>query len=259
MDETIQIRVHGEASQPTLIYLPGMHGDWTLVSSFRAALNGQTRFVEVTYPRTTNWSLAQYATAVTEAVRANRISQGWLIAESFSSQVAWAILDRAEQNGFQMQGLILAGGFVRHPVLAAVYFARSVNRAVPMWLLKKACGFYARYAKFRHRRAPETLACISKFVENRATEADRRAVCHRYTIIAQNDFRPMARQARVPVYQLCGFFDPIVPWPFVQPWLKRHCPGFREWKVVWGADHNVLGTAPQASAECVLRWIRTPA
>ena len=52
MAEELQLRIHGEASLPTLIYLPGLHGDWTLIGGFRHALGGRVRFVEVTYPRT---------------------------------------------------------------------------------------------------------------------------------------------------------------------------------------------------------------
>src|SRR6185503_7175384 len=137
--------------------------------------------------------------------------------------VAWELLDQPGQNRFQVQGIILAGGFVRHPLMWAVYLARSLNRAIPMWLLKRACWVYGTYAKFRHRQAPETLDCISEFVRNRTIEADRRAICHRYDLIAQNDFRRIASQVRLPVYQLCGFLDPIVPWPFVRFWLKANC------------------------------------
>src|SRR4029079_1896191 len=90
MQEQIQIRVHGEANQPTLIYLPGLHGDWTLVSSFRAALKNRVRFVEITYPRTIVWSLHEYAAAVAIALGAHQIHQGWVLAESYGSQVAWA-------------------------------------------------------------------------------------------------------------------------------------------------------------------------
>src|SRR5438477_6456111 len=156
MENQIQIRIHGEPGKPTLIYLPGMHGDWTLVSSFRAALNGQVRFVEFTYPRTGTWSLCDYADAVTNALASHQIHQGWLLAESFSSQVAWAILQRAGQNGFRMEGLILSGGFVRHPIMAEVHLARFLNRAMPLWMVKLFCAMYARYAKLRHRHAPET-------------------------------------------------------------------------------------------------------
>ena len=253
MENQIQIRIHGEPGQPTLIYLPGMHGDWTLVSSFRAALNERVRFVEITYPRTTEWSLCDYADAVTNALASHQINQGWLLAESFSSQVAWAILQRAGQNGFRMEGL--SGGFVRHPIMAEVHLARLLNRAMPLWTVKLFCAVYARYATLRHRHAPETLACTSEFVKNRTNEADRQAICHRYDLIIQNDLRAVARQARLPVFQLAGFFDPVVPWPFVQPWLKKNCPGFREWKLIWRADHNALGTAPRVAAEWVLRWM----
>ena len=61
MTDALQMRVHGDASLPTLVYLPGLHGDWTLVSSFRAAIAGRVRFVEFTYPLTTTWSLDDYA------------------------------------------------------------------------------------------------------------------------------------------------------------------------------------------------------
>ena len=112
MPEELQIRIHGEASLPTLVYLPGLHGDWTLVSSFRKAVFGRVRFIEFTYPRTLTWSLDDYATAVDSALLENGITSGWLLAESFSSQVAWPI---AEKGRLETKGIILAGGFVRHP------------------------------------------------------------------------------------------------------------------------------------------------
>ena len=59
-----QLRIHGDASLPTLIYLPGLHGDWTLVGGFREAVDGRVRFVEMTYPRTLTWSLDDYAAAI---------------------------------------------------------------------------------------------------------------------------------------------------------------------------------------------------
>ena len=71
VEERIQIQIHGEAPNPALIYLPGMHGDWSLISSFRAALSGRVRLVEITYPPTTEWNLDRYADAVTDALAAS--------------------------------------------------------------------------------------------------------------------------------------------------------------------------------------------
>jgi hypothetical protein len=85
--DNLQVRIHGDPDQPTLIYLPGIHGDWTLITSFRLRMQGRVRFVEFSYPRTLTWTLADYATAVLGALKSNGISEGWLLGESFSSQV----------------------------------------------------------------------------------------------------------------------------------------------------------------------------
>ena len=317
MTDDLKMRVHGDASLPTLVYLPGLHGDWTLVSSFRVAIAGRARFVEFTYPRTTTWSLDDYARGIEEMLLAQGIERGWLLGESFGSQPAWQIVKRfhdaqdtqhafrltpypsqegshpldslgrntaatersqhsdaldqfpsregsgagsssnriGDPVGFRTQGLILAGGFVRHPVIWAVRMAGRVSSAIPLWFVKLFCAVYARYARFRHNRAPETLASIGEFVANRTMEADRQAIVHRYTLIAENDLRLVARQTEFPVFYLAGLVDPLVPWCHVRWWLRKNCPGYRGGKTMWRADHNVLGTAPQRSAELIMAWI----
>jgi len=154
-----------------------------------------------------------------------------------------------------VRGIILSGGFVRYPYSIVVRFARAINRALPLWLIKLVCWCYGRYAVLRHRRAPETLASVSEFVRRRSEKSDRQAICYRYDLILQSDPRQLAQKGAVPVYQLCGLVDPIVPWVPVRRWLKRHCPKHSQWRLVWRADHNVLGTAPRTAAEQVLRWI----
>jgi pimeloyl-ACP methyl ester carboxylesterase len=279
MVEELQIRVHGTPDQRTLVYLPGIHGDWTLVSSFRAALAGRVRFVEFTYPRSLTWSLDEYAAAIEDALLANELKQGWVLGESFGSQVAWPFVARnatsisgphkravinpavaraktseCESERFQIKGLILAGGFVRYPVRWGLLLARRFCRDVSLTWLTRLLSFYAKYAKFRHRHAPETLASIAEFIERR-TELDRQAAAHRLSLIHQYDPSAIARQTRLPVYSLSGFFDPIVPWWQVRPWLRRNCPGYHGGKTILRADHNVLGTAPQIAADQVAKWI----
>src|SRR5262245_18378414 len=200
--EHLQIRVQGDASQPTLVYLPGMHGDWTLVSSFRAMVAGRVRFVEFTYSQTATESLDDYAHGIENALLENGVTEGWLIGESFGSQPAWQLIKRSLEKvrarhavkavsvpshaasrrsdardgtglefseaavgapaEFQPQGLILAGGFARHPTIWAVRMAHRVSGCVPLRAVKLFCRVYAWYAKFRHRRAPEPLSCIQE-------------------------------------------------------------------------------------------------
>jgi pimeloyl-ACP methyl ester carboxylesterase len=251
MDQTIQVRIHGDKTVPTLIYLPGLHGNWTLVGSFRQALAGRVRFVEMTYPPTLTWSLVDYAHSVESILANHGITHGWLLAESFSSQVVWAMLARAR---FKAEGLILAGGFVRHPAQWGARLAERVAADIPFALLTSILFGYAKVARIRFRHSPETIAGIQEFIA-RLTEEERRAARHRLHLVAQNDPREIARQALVPVYALTGVLDPVVLWPWVRSWLKKNCPALKDYRIFWWADHNVLGTAPQAAADQVVRWV----
>lgn len=251
MAEQIQIRVDDAAGLTNLVYLPGLHGDWTLIGGFRKHVEGHAQFAQITYPRTLDWSLDEYAAGVEAALKSRRIEHGWLLAESFGSQVAWAMLGRGQ---FRAEGVVLAGGFVRHPARWAARLAERVTGRIPLSLMVRIMFGYARIARFRYRRSPATLAGIQEFIARR-TELDRQAAVHRLHLVAHNDPGPIARLTRVPVYGLAGFIDPIVPWFRVRRWLRQNCPAFKEFRIIRGADHNVLSTAPQKSAAQVLVWM----
>ncbi len=247
----LQMRVHGDRARPALVYLPGLHGDWTLVGSFRAALANRVCFVEFTYPRTLTWTLADHARAIGERLLDQGIARGWLLGESFGSQVAWAII-QAKQ--FPVDGLVLAGGFVRHPLPWGVRLLRFAA-ARTSWRGRQALLIgYLKYAPIRHRRAPETRRDINEFAARR-NEADWAAAGHRLDLIAQSDPSHIARRATMPIYYLAGLVDPLVPWPWVRLWLRRHCASYCGGRTFWAADHNVLGTAPKGAAVQVLRWM----
>ncbi len=257
----MELRRHGDATLPALIYLPGLHGDWTLISSFRQAVEGRVHFVELAYPRAVTPSLADLARAILTGLQAQGITTGWLLAESFGSQVAWAMLQEIQSPGlhgavqFTPAGLILAGGFVRHPVIPGVRLAKVFCAETPPWFLRLFLWVYPKYARFRHRRAPETLRDIAEFVVRRQTPGDREAMAHRLNLIAAADFRALARTTRVPVYSLTGFWDPIVFWWPVRAWLRHECPALRGDRLLFWADHTVLATQPDASAQQVLAWM----
>lgn len=253
MSEILQIRIDGDAALPTLIYLPGLHGDWTLVASFRRQVESKVRFVEFIYPRTLTWSLEDYARAIDTALADRGITRGWLLGESFGSQVLWSIVGLKESR-FQPQGLILAGGFVRHPMQWGVRLARRMGGQVSLTWLTRALFWYAKFARVRHRNAQETLASIDEFIARR-TELDRDAAVHRLNLIEQNDLRAISQKTSLPVFALTGFWDPVVLWPPVFRWLGGNCPGFGGKRVLGRADHNVLGTAPREAAEQVVAWM----
>jgi len=256
MSEELQVRVHGADSLPTLVYLPGLHGDWTLVGRFRKALRSRVRFVEITYPRTLTWSLDDYAAGVETELAHLGITSGWLLAESFSSQVLWPLLSRKR---FHAEGVILAGGFVRHPIIWAVRLAEYFCGAISLGLLTRILFGYARIARLRQRRSSEARAALDEFLARR-TRLDQQAAKHRLHLLTRSDPCEIARNTNVPVYAITGLFDPIVPWPWVRKWLLKNCPALKEYRIVKRSDHNVLGNASETAAAYVIRWmnISTP-
>jgi pimeloyl-ACP methyl ester carboxylesterase len=251
MSEEIEIRVFGEATLPTLIYLPGMHGDWTLIPAFRTALQSRARFVEVTYPRTVTWTMQDYGRAINDGLEKAGIASGWLLAESFGSQLAWELI---RESRFQVEGLILAAGFVKHPLKLGPGILRRVGQCVPMGVYWAMMNAQSLSLRMQHWRLPEAVAAAREFVARR-TALDREAMRHRLALLDGYDPRNVARETKVPVYYLAGAFDPLVPWPLVRRWLRKHCPGYRGGRTVWLAHHNVLAVAPATCARFVLGWM----
>jgi len=252
MPEEIELRIDGDASRPVLIYLPGVHGDWTMSGNLSRCLQGRVRLVIVTYPRTLTWSLEDYAAAVEAALAAADLRQGWLLGESFSSQVVWALLGRAR---FGVTGIILAGGFVRYPMPWAVRPVRGLCRwSVWRWFIPIYRG-YGKLFRWKESRDPAARTELDAFIARR-TPLDFQAMRHRLDLIAANDPRAVARRTTVPVFGLTGLVDPIVPWAFVRRWLRRNCPVLRDYRVIPGADHNVLNMAAPAAAKLILRWMQ---
>jgi len=261
----LKVRIYDEGVDPVIVYLPGLHGDWTLLAGFRRALAGRACLVEFSYPHRSDVSLEGYAHEILASLRERGLKRAWLLAESFGSQVAWSLIAQLARDsnkphalsasGFEVQGMILAGGFVRHPVLWGVALAHRVSCAMPMWMLRAACRGWARWAKRRCAAHPESVEGIEEFVVRRTTVDDRAAINARYRMILESDPRAVAQSVHFPVYSITGAVDPLVPWLPVRRWLHRNCPGYRATRIVGNAGHAVLLDAPVVSADQVLRWV----
>ena len=179
-----------------------------------------------------------------------------MLAESYSSQVAWAWLDQAQQKrgSFTFTGIILAGGFVRYPFPWIVRSAVRFFDFAPWHLWKVLFWIYVHYSVFRHRNAPASAHTVHEFIARR-TELDIAAMRHRLKLIAEYDPRSIAAKAACPVYLLAGAIDPIVPtWPVLR-WLRKTCSNFQAHRIIWPADHNVLGTEPEKALAQITAWI----
>ena len=245
---SVSIRVHA-GSGPTLVYLPGLHGDWGLIGQFRRELGSRVRFVEFAYSQEPV-TLARLAELVHGELTQAGVEGGWLLGQSFGSQVAWALLER----GYAADGVILAGGFVKHPWPWGVALMRGIMGGLPAGAIKPVYSAYSRACNALARREGEQAAEIMEFAGRRGAP-EWRAAAWRLRLIADNDPRPTARRTKSPVHYLGGGLDPLVPWPAIVRWLKRECPGFKGEAILPLSDHNVLGSAPRESADRILSWI----
>ncbi len=253
MEEKLELRVYGDPSLPALVYLPGLHGDWTLIGRFRAAVADRVRFVEMNYPRTLTWSLDDHASAIEEELSKVGITHGWLLGESFGSQPMWALIAR---DKFHAQGAVLAGGFVRYPGQWFLHTLEKLTGGLLSFLFVKMIFGWARIARYRYGRSPQSLVSLDEFLARRREPMDFEAAQHRLQLVGNYDARKTAMTTRVPIFELTGLIDPIVPWLPVRRWLKRYCPALRDFKII-RADHNVLNTGSKESARWVLEWMKS--
>lgn len=244
----VSIRVHDGAG-PTVIYLPGIHGDWGLIGAFRRALGGRVRFVEFAYSKD-EVTMERLAELVHSELKAHGVHAGWLLGQSFGSQVAWALMAR----GFKADGVVLAGGFVKHPWPWGARLFRALLSGVPAAVVNPAYLGYTVLCNKLARRGPEEAEELLAFARNRGGK-EWAAMSWRLSLIALSDPRAIARAMSNPVHYLGGMIDPLVPWPIVIRWLKRECPGYKGEVIIRSADHNVLGSSPRESAERVLAWV----
>jgi hypothetical protein len=252
--DSVLLQLYGNVDAPKLVYLPGIQGDATLASALRQSLVSRVQWIEITYPRTVEWSLEDYGTHTAAALASNSVNSGWLLAESFGSQVAWSVLERTLHDGFQPFGIILCGGFIMHPWRRAVRLTSSLCRSTFPAGLGIVLRLWRYWALLRAFGDPVRKQSIEAFIARRTPE-DLAAMIHRLELIIGSDFRRIASQSRIPVYLLTGLWDPIVPWWPVRRWLRDECPGYRHGRVLWDSDHTVLFSKPYKSAEIIADWM----
>jgi len=173
--------------------------------------------------------------------------------------VAWGLMEfckcgSSDADSMRIEGLILAGGFVKHPWRRGPGLLRRLGESTPRRPYQLALNLYTRLGRWRNRRRPDVIASFDEFAARR-TDLDRRVMWQRLDLLAEFDPRPIAQSTHVPVYYLAGLIDPLIPWILVRRWLAKYCPGYQTGKTCWVADHAILASAPACAARQIMEWI----
>lgn len=251
----ISFGIHRDGRQEArdLLYLPGLHGDSTLVGGFREATRDLGRFLEVGYPRDGGDDPSSLGAAVAERLDGHVDRPVWIVAESYGSLVAWELL-RRRADWPRGSRLLVAGGFVRHPWPAGVQIARSVGLATPRPLR----GFLIDLHRWTLGRLapgfPDRPAAWRRFRDARLVPGDAEAMGRRLAAIGTADARDVAGAVTLPVHHASGLWDPVVPWGAVRRDLRRGCPGYRGTRLFLRSDHALLVAEPEAVAGWMATW-----
>lgn len=244
-------QISGARDCPTIVYLPGVHGDWTPHERARPMLSREAHFIETAYPRLPHWALDDFSDALEDLLKRLGIESAHLVGESFGSLVAWQFgLTRPER----VRSLVLVGGFAQAPRFGVAAAAGRTLQLLPTFLLEAGIDMYVALKNTRGE-----LRCASGQGAYPVTRTDRgrRATANRMAIIQRSDFRGKLTEIRFPVRYLGGARDVVVPVRREIATLRRELSaecGFQS-RIVSGAPHPMIASHPDSTVQQILRWV----
>lgn len=244
-------QVSGLESHPPVVYLPGVHGDWTPLERARSLLNRAHRLIEVAYPRVSHWTLSDFSHGLEHLLDQLGIHSAHLVGESFGSLVAWQF---GLTHPGRVRSLVLVGGFSQPPRFGVAGIASAALKVTPTAALETGIDLYvARKTKRGERRSHDAGG---PYPATR-TDRGRLATANRMAIIQRADFRSHLGSVEFPVRYLGGTRDIVVPVRREVATLSRRLPaGCRfQSELVAGAPHPILASHPHPTTDQITRWI----
>jgi pimeloyl-ACP methyl ester carboxylesterase len=246
-------QVSGPINSPLVIYLPGIHGDWTPLEAARDALTDHVRLVEVEYPKEPDWDMARYAHSVKELLDAFGVEKAHFVAESFGSLVAWEF---ALQEMHRVQSLILVGGFTSTPGALKTLAAKAGLNLVPTGLFETAVEWYSR-SKGRRKTLFHEHEGVQPY-SSLQTPKGLKGLVNRLAHVHKANYIPQLDTMQFPVRYIGGDRDPIIPVAGEISILHKSLPqeSAFESHLIPGAGHMIIASHPDETTSAICDWIR---
>ena len=185
-----------KAVKPTLVLLPGTHGNGLLFGPLVQALRGWKVLV-LEYPEDSGWGLNGYVDWLDAQLKKER--KTILVAESFGSLVA---VRYAAKRPKTLVGLVTLGGFVRSP-----------KRWARPWMRHLMLGPNNGLSKFlgRHFLIGMNAGARKELLLDQALgRMSKKDLLDRVEIILESDERAALKKIQVPIVALVGLWDRLV-------------------------------------------------
>ena len=183
---------------PTIVYLPGTHGNDAFYGSFR------TRFPQragrcLTYPVNSGWDLNGYTEWLKKELGGLRSYV--LLAESFGSLLAIA---HGAEDPAGLRGIVFLGGFVRSPYpMLPSWIAHLVPSPQNQFMSGIGASLLLEKGNRNHYELDEVSTAL--------TGLSRRDLRDRLRVVLKADLRDQLSRIRAPFIALQGSDDRIVP------------------------------------------------
>lgn len=242
----------GDPDSPPILYLPGVHGDWTPQTRTRNIVSNDFHFVETAYPRVASWSIDDYAQALNDLLNQLGIESAHIVGESFGSLVGWQF---GISEPKRVRSFTLVGGFSQPPRFRVAGAAAMALKTLPTTVLESAIDFYVarKSAMGQHRETFDSGAYP-------ATRSDqgRQATARRMAIIQASEFRDRLGEIAFPVRYLAGAHDIVVPVRREIATLLSNLPPAADFQseLIPKGQHSIVSSHPAETAENIMRWVR---
>ncbi len=246
-------RVSGEEHATPVVYLPGVHGDWTPQAAAGPILAERFRLVEVTYPKKPHWSIGDYMNAVVSLFDRLEIDSAHVIAESFGSLVGWEL---GLEHPSRVRSMMIVGGFCQPPGPPKVLLAKWGLSLLPTEVFERGVNAYVSIRKLQGKLVRPEMEVDLPYAAVR-TDLGLSATIQRFELLGRMDFRHQLHDLRIPVRYIGGEKDLIVP-------VKREIEtlaeilaeeaGF-ESRLIPGAPHMIIASHAEETAGQLVDWI----
>lgn len=253
-NDELLVQISGPEGAPALVYVPGIHGDWTPLWRIRELITRHWRLVEIAYPRSaTHWTLDDYVSRLGDLFDHHDLASVHLLAESFGSLIGWTFACRHPER---VRSLLVAGGFSVSPGRVKVAAAELALHLFPAALLDKAVDFYLLYL-IRRGFPSSAFHREGEFFTATRTSFGWRATRNRLKIIRKTDLRGSLGELRVPIFYFGGAWDWIVPVNREIATLNRHLhPACKFHSHLFPkAPHPIIPSRYRQVAQLIFDWI----
>lgn len=246
-------RVRGGDGAVPVVYLPGVHGDWTPQAAASQLLAGTFRLVEISYPKEPLWRMGDYASALVALLDRLEIESAHVVAESFGSLVGWEF---ALEHQSRVRSMVIVGGFCQPPGPRKVLFAKWGLSVLPTGLFERGVNAYVAIRKHQGKLEHPEMEVDLPYSAVR-TDLGRTATVSRFELICTSDYRLHLHEVSFPVRYIGGDSDLIVPVRREIRTLGELLPeevGFQS-RLIADAPHMIISSHPVETVEQITDWI----